>query len=339
MLVNELRTAMGKYDNDSLREIIVALYKMIPKSKKESEGLDSLLLDFTKEKKKAPKGDKQVDFDALADEIMQFMSFADASLYLAPNRQVSKDKRSKWRFEVKRFIRDLLTVKGEHSVASARILAYIYEMLCYACNYYIFRSDVPFSAVGYQQTELLHLVLAKLFYCGYDEKTIKTAVFLTLDSTTDSDTYHVSLLYTLAEFLKTPDTIEMALVQCLKYMDEYDSYQAQKHLFKYPSQQSDKYRKNEHFNWAIEMYLILKFKLHEYDEGIKFFWNKYIEYKPEIKLYIMLQFLDRDDLNEYWIREYEKAVNNKILPRDTLQIEYQRRIEDIADIMSSVEDR
>jgi len=326
MLVKDLRTALEKYDKDALKEIVVELYKMIPKSKRDSENLDDLLIAYSKEKKNAKKDDMAIDFDTLANEIMKFMSFADASLYIAPNRQVSKDKRSKWRFEVKKFIKNLLAVKGEHSVASARILAYVYEMLCYACNFYIFRSDAPFSAVGYQQTELLHLVLGKLFYNGYDDKTIKTAVFLTLDSTPDRDTFHFSLLYTLAEFLKTPDTIEAALGQCLKYKDEYDLYQAQKHLFKYPIKKDGDYRKKEHINWSVEMHLILKIKLHEYDEGIKFFWDNYVTHKPEIKLYVMLGFLDRDDLNHYWIREYEKAVKKKIVPRDTLQRDYQQKL-------------
>ena len=323
MLVNELRTALEQYENAVLKEIIVSLYKMIPKSKKEDQGLDDLLLNFSKEKEKQKKGKTPVNFKELADEIVQFIDYANASFYYAPNRIVSKEKRSKWRFEVKRFIKELIPIVGESSVASARLLAYIYEMLSYGCNYYIFSTENPFSAVGYEQPELLRMVLSKIFYNGYDEKSIKTAVFLTLDSNTDRETLHLSLLYALVGYLKTPDTIEMALGQCVAFKNNYDVFQAEKPLFKYTKY--DGYRREEHRDYAAELYLMLKFKLHEYDEGIRYFWDNYSRNRLETTLYVLLQYLDDDDMNNYWIREYEKALKKKIKPRDELAEEYEER--------------
>ena len=323
MLVNELRTALEQYDKAALKEIAVTLYKHIPKGKRESKGLDDLLLSFSKEKAKPAKGSKpKVDFASLEKEIVQFMNYADESLYLAPNRIVSKDKRAKWRFEVKRFIKELLAVGGEHSEASAELLAGIYDMLSYGCSYHIFVSEDPFAAVGYAQADLLSLALGKLFYDGYNEDSVKNAVYLTLDSGVDRETLHVQLLYVLREHLKTADTIEMAIRHCISFKNNYDAFQAGKSLFKYVDTWDGGYRRKEHGNYATEMVLLLQFGLHEYDEGIRFFWDNYDERDAEIKLYILLRFLDFHGLEEYWVREYERALKKGLKPRGYLQDKY-----------------
>ena len=159
MKVDELRTVLGKYDASVLKEIAVELYKMIPKNRKEDSGLDDLLLNFTRENAKPLKNDTPVSFEKLSAEIEQFLVYADMQYYLAPNKYVRKEQRSKWRFEVKRFIKDLIKVGGENSEDAGRLLADIYNMLSYACHYSIFSTEDPFSSVGYEQADLLLLVL------------------------------------------------------------------------------------------------------------------------------------------------------------------------------------
>ena len=321
MRVDELRTTLNKYNGAELKEIIVSLYKMIPKSRKEDSSLDELLLNFTHEKSKTPdKKIKPINFEPLKTEIEQFMEYADMQYYLAPNKYVRKEQRSKWRFEVKRFIKELLPVGGENSEEAGRLLADIYEMLCYACGYYVFRTEDPFSALGYRQSDLLQLVLRKIFYNGFNLDAMKKAVFLTLDSTVDRETLHVELMFALLDILKTTDTKEMALSQCVAYQKEYDSYQASKDEFKYPS--GNKYRRERHLNYATELYLLLKFSLLEYDDGIDYFWKHHKEINKEITLYCLLRLLDDDSLSGLWIREYEKAVANGIKPRNYLQEKY-----------------
>ena len=324
MRVNDLRTVLKKYDPDTLIEITVMLYKIIPKSRKEDEGLDEVLLDFSHGK--APvKKEPVVDFNSLKAEIDQFTEYAEEQYYFAPNRYVRKEKRSKWRLEVKRFIKDLLSVRGENSEDAARLLTDIYAMLCYACNYWIFSSDNPFSAVGYKQAEFLRLVLEKLFFSGFDEASVRTAVFLTLDSNVDRETLHTELLGVLVDILKTPDTKELALKHCIAYKNEYYEYQTSKKVFSYKasSWSSDDYRKKEHSNHSVDLYLMLKFSLYEYKDGIDYFWKNHVERDREITLYRLLQFLYSQ--NDLWIREYEKAVAKGIKPRDNLKKEYTAR--------------
>ncbi|MCL2321211.1 MAG: hypothetical protein FWC47_03795 [Oscillospiraceae bacterium] len=327
MRVDELRAALEKYDTATLKKILVELYKKIPKKIKEENGFDDLLLNF-EDGKKAIKQEKQIDFDALAGEIEEFIDYADKQYYFGPNQYVRKNERSKWRFTVMHFIKDLLTVKGEDSEEAGDLLADIYAMLCYGCSYYIFSTENPFSAVGYKQVELLKIVLEKLFYSGFSQTAIKKAVFLTLDSEVDHETLNRDLSTILVNALKTPETKEEALLQCIAYQKEYYDYQSEKEYFKYKRDSSSRdFRQNEHKKYAIELYSMLKFSLYEYDEGIEYFWKHYNGSTEDI-LYYLLKLLNNCDLNELWIREYEKAVANGINPHDSLKKEYDERKKD-----------
>jgi len=327
MKVNELRNAIGKYDAAVLTEIVVELYKMIPKSRKEDSSIDDFLMNFTKEKNKPAIKDAPVNFEKLKSEIEQFLVYADMQYYFAPNKHVRKEQRSKWRFEVKRFIKDLIKVGGENSEEAGRLLAAVYTMLSYGCHYQIFSTEDPFSSVGYEQADLLSLVLAKIFYSGFTPGAIKTAVFLTLDSNVNWNTLNRELASVLVKIFKTTDTKETALAQCIAYREEYVAYQSAKKIFKASDRSG--YRRKEHGNCAVELYMMIKFSLYEYDEGLNYYWKNFEEKTPEIKLYCLLcYFLNGDDerLDSLWIREYEKAVARGIKPREALQNEYAQRI-------------
>ena len=330
MKVDELRTILSKYEAAELKEMVVALYKIIPKNKKE-DGIDELLQNFTIEKsKKKTKKDAVVNFSSLKNEVETFLEYADEGFYLSPNRYVRKDKRSKWRFEVKRFIKQLLLVKGEDSEKAAGLLVEIYNMLSYACAYYVFPSEDALPAVGYEQEELLSLVLGKLFQNGYTKENIKIATYLVLDSNVDRETLHRGLFLVLLDTLKTPDTKEIALEYCKTFPKDYYSYQSSKEWFRFGKMTSsfskDDYRYKEHSNHATEMYARIKFSLQEYDEGIAYFWKNTKGKNKEIVLYCLLQhLLNKEGLDHLWINEYEKAVANGIKPREYLQEGYASR--------------
>ncbi|GHU40479.1 hypothetical protein FACS1894111_01200 [Clostridia bacterium] len=320
MRVDELRAILSKYEADKLREIVVMLYRKIPKARKEEDDLDNVLLDFSLEKPKSAKAASIVDFPTLKTEIECFLFYADQQYYFAPNKYVSKANRPKWRFMVKRFIKSLLSVRGENGIVAAQLLVSIYDMLSYACHYYIFRTENPFSSVGYAQTELLGIVLSKIFLDGYDKETIRMALFLTLDSNVDRENLPQSLFYTLQASLKTPDVINLALTQVDTYRKEYDAIQKAKRLF---TVGGNAYRAKEHKGQAAQLYLILKFRLFEYDEGIAYYWKYNTESEDEIALYCLLEYyLDDDEFENLWIREFERAVAKGIKPREDLRTEY-----------------
>ena len=90
MLVNELRKEIEKYDKNELQNIIVELYKRIPKDKKDGYNVD----EFIKNSKKNPSAKKEILFEELQKEIIYFLQLVDNGYYAIPNKIVSKKERS-----------------------------------------------------------------------------------------------------------------------------------------------------------------------------------------------------------------------------------------------------
>jgi len=141
----------------------------------------------------------------------------------------------------------------------------------------------------------------------------------------DRETIHSALLAELAGILKTPEAKEMALTQCDAFRNEYSTFQSHKGFFRY-SGDIDSYRKDEHKNFAVELYLQLKFGLYEYDDGIAYFWKNFIQRDKEVTLYCLLKYLTEFKLDELWIREYENACAKGIKPRDYLKKAYVEKV-------------
>jgi hypothetical protein len=323
MKVAELREALGAYDAATLRELAVELYKAVPAAKK-TEELDGLLRAFSKGARLAAPKTVPVDFGALEYEVATFVAYADEGLFFQPNRLVPKARRSKWRFEVRRFIKQLVAARGEDTEDAARLLLTVYNMLSCACAVYLFPSEDPFAAVGHGQSDLLELALGKLLALGATEESIALAVYTTLDSAPSRETWHLALLGTLCGCLKTNPARESARDVAKSFPNTYDGYLASKKVFRRSKPSS--YERTAKENEAVELYLMLSFALHEQEEGIAYFKRRYKDRNPEVKLYILLTyFLDDDDYADLWLREYESAVAKGVSPRPRLVEEYARR--------------
>ena len=111
MKIADLRALLANASTDDLLKILSELYKRIPKSLKEApvDGVDiaiKAILSHQDIGKKAQKS-KTIDFDSLHDQITTFLDYADEGYYISPNRVVPKAQRSKWRFLVMGFIKDI----------------------------------------------------------------------------------------------------------------------------------------------------------------------------------------------------------------------------------------
>jgi hypothetical protein len=63
-------------------------------------------------------------------------------------------------------------------------------------------------------------------------------------------------------------------------------------------------------------------KLSDYDRAIDFFKARYARSNPEITLFVLLEWLRSLQCEELWQREYERAVQAGIKPRDSLSGTY-----------------
>ena len=93
MLVKELRNAISKYTNEEKDNIIVELYKRIPKAKKEDYDIDNFILNIkNKEKNKTSKKQENLSIEDFKKQVNFFISCANQNLYVAPNRVIPKSE-------------------------------------------------------------------------------------------------------------------------------------------------------------------------------------------------------------------------------------------------------
>ncbi|MCR4432028.1 MAG: hypothetical protein NUV45_13545 [Tepidanaerobacteraceae bacterium] len=321
MKVSELRELLKHYKEEDLRLIISEMYKSMPKKLREDKDIDTMLQDvhaYMSISKIERTRNEQVDVDDLKQEIEQFIDYAYKQYYFAPNSFVHKKERPKWRFKVKAFIKDLqqVPVESEDGGTATDLLKKLYEMLCYACNYYIFSTDNPFRSVGVGQTTLLDSVISRILGQGVNKENVKSVVELVINSSVDRETLHSHLIMELVRNLKTPDSKKIAIEQCRVLKSEIDN---SKKMSSKKSYDSYEYRREEKINNLVETVFRLNMALCEYEEAIKYFHDNYVESDDEVSLYVLLDLLFEYELKEYWLREYDKALKKGIKPRGSLQ--------------------
>ncbi|MCL2504466.1 MAG: hypothetical protein FWE94_07780 [Coriobacteriia bacterium] len=146
MKVDELRSILSKYDQETTRKLVVEMYKLIPKRMREDVALDEFITTFSDEagslrKAKSKKG-LITDFDELRGRTELFVEYAATSYYFAPNRIVPKSERSKWRVMARKLLKSLIATKGENTDEAALLLVEMYRMLSYACSCLLMRRRV-----------------------------------------------------------------------------------------------------------------------------------------------------------------------------------------------------
>lgn len=321
MKITELKRRIAQYPEQQLQLIIAEMYKAMPKKLIEDKQIDQLLLntyDRLEEQKKAKKNAELPDFDALADETETFIQHAYQQNYFAPNREIHKKDRPKWRFIVKR-LTDQLVAAGqqpEHVARASGLLDKLYIVLCQASQRYLFNTDDPFNSVRIAQPDYFRYVLSLKTSFSPPAVWVREAIRLMLEEGTDPNTSDDDLIQVLLEFLPTPPLKELAVEQCDRLRKELEASKTARSKSAWSSDYSEKRKRN--------MLCLLKFqcwmRLCEYDAAIAEFKQTYAyASSSEVELYILLKYLYPFGLKELWVREYEAAVRAGVKPREQLQ--------------------
>ena len=332
MLLSEIKEVLKKYEQNDLRLLVLEMYKAMPKKLREDKDIDALLQDLQSQlntNKNEKTSVKQTDVMKLKVEINQFINYAYKQYYFTPNNYVRKNERPKWRFKVKAYIKDLqaVPINSENGKIATDLIENLYAMLSYACGYYIFNTEDPFRSVGIEQTELLDIVIKRKFLSGISNESVKSAISLVINSYVDRETLHSSLINLMIGNLKTASSKEIALEQCAAIKTELEKsrpllskktrgYDNSEYEYKY------EYKYKEINNYLVEVVIKLYIELCEYDTAIEYFNKYHIQRDKEVSLYIILQILRGYELKDYWLREYEDAVEKSVKPRESLMKMY-----------------
>lgn len=322
MKIQEFRDIIKRCNREDVEKIASEMYKLLPKNKKEEADplIEDIISGRTSPKKQ--KVNVKLDFDSLKEEINVFLDHVDNDLYLKPNRIVPKNKRSKWRFEVKNFIKLINEIPedGENGEESTRLLRELYKRLAHGCGFYIFPSDDPFQSIGIRQPDFYEMLVKRTFATGFTDEKIKnmledaTLVFI------DRDSLHSELEAIYADLLATSEVKYRALSIIKEYVEQFETElnQDKNNL------SHNNYRIKSFIEELCETMLIISILLNKPEDAVRYYWEHVHDLKKEITLYKILDTIREFGDEKLWIKVYEDGIKNNIQPRDSLSKHYQK---------------
>lgn len=323
MRIQEIRELISKAERKQVEKAFAECYKQLPKQKKEE--VDIIIQDiFTGKDVKKQEEKVGITFDVLEHEIEVFLSNAYAQNYFAPNRVIPKSQRPKWRFQVKGYIKELSRIgpDSEYHSRMIKLLGDLYQMLCYACNYYLFSTDDPFRSVGWQQSDLFEMLVKKTFEKGYSRESITALILAAATGGLSRESLHIEQEVVLVSALKTSDVKYIAIEEAQKLVSE-----RQEQLKKLKKYDNKKYYMEDAINQLCNIILLLSVELAETDSGIKYYFANYVEISKEITLYCALDIVECVGNDDLWLKVYQYGLSQKIKPRKGLVEQYQKLLQ------------
>ena len=318
MLVKDLRKTLEKYDKKEMTDIVVELYKRLPKKVKEDYDIDKFIEDINN---KTKKEEKKISFDDLCSEMRYFLDCAKAGFYSSPNKVVPKKERSNWRFKAKRYYKELIKTipTTDIGVKSTKLLIELYELVSRGTNTLVFTNWDTFRALGVSQTEYFDMLLKRVLSTGESINNIKVCIDL-LDNCKDPDVLDEFLINIFIDNLRTEES-KLTAINLLdeKVVEVKEKIRSLGKKYNH----YDMYYLEEDNNLYVETVTRLYFSSFEVDESIKYYQKNYIHYNSEVKEYILLEILRELELYEDWIAEYERA-SKKIKLREELTKDYEK---------------
>lgn len=305
MKVKELRELLNNKEPKYMMEAFVEVYKMLPKVKKEEA---DVMIESILEGKGKAKKEEIVDYPTLFNQIQFFLDCAYAGFYIVPNRIVPKPMRSKWRFQVKQFINQLLALPfaHEHYQEATNCLMKLYDMLSYGCGTYIFSSNDPFRSVGIRQEELFDHVIAHMCQLPIDTEKMKKMILCATNTDLSSECLDIYLMDVLYQHFQSSSRQKEIIEICMQLVVEQE--QKLNKLKKYDD-------KRYYVGKSIENLatLILIFSLSDgLTKKILDYYFRHVDYSKDEIAYRALEIADSYDNLDAGIFIYEYGLKMKI---------------------------
>ena len=300
MKVGDLREILKKYKTDDLRKLVVELYKLVPKEKKEDYKVDDLILSGGKEKVKVKltKQESCRPVKDIAAEIDLFVANAKNFCYVEPNKVVPKKERSKWRFVVKRLYKELdaAAQAGDSTREVAKQLQKLYELLTYACDWIIFNAYDVFESIGISQEDFF-LSIVKLKRKSEDiDDFVYDAIRLIHFNPLNRHTLYSDLSAGLHSLCDTPDMKKMLIDQLkelYKEVEKSPDYDQSNSFGSSKPKNGLSYKRKRELNEIAEHLMQVQCLLYNFEEAIANLKKYYLDENEEIKLYVLARILFR----------------------------------------------
>jgi hypothetical protein len=329
MKIPELKLAIANHTKEDLAYLLVELYKQVPKSKKEDNEIDAMILAGkpASGEAKAKKTPQMKTFVLIKSEVDEFVEHATKQHYLGKDRAIAKKDRPKWRFTCKALLKDLFEnfqKEKESRVDCANALEQLYKILSIGGNYHYFSAEDTFASVGYVHESLCSDIIKCYFQTFPLKLAAEKAVYLLGTNADTPNAYFGSRCSHFLNTIKDDDPKLEALTVVAKTIVLEIHQKIDEHLAdekrKKMSYSQLSYNLTEASANLIELIFNCLFLLEREDEAIEYYHvnNKKYPEDREIQLYILIRYLIRNNAHNLAVREIERAVEKGISPRASL---------------------
>ncbi|WP_214829155.1 hypothetical protein [Exiguobacterium algae] len=206
MRIGKLRMVLEQYGEATLRDLIVEMYRQMPKQTIEEHDIDFMIGQYLryKEKKLSEERHSLSQTITLAE---RFVDLAYDQLYLRPNQIMSERDQKNWYIHAKKIIRDLSHYAEDSMEARTMYEEMFYLLSTSAGEEPLFSTSDPFRLLKLSQVEML----AKLIHyyqldAPTDEVWIDRSLYTALHVPKDVDSTRIDLLDTLLMEPTSPTT-------------------------------------------------------------------------------------------------------------------------------------
>jgi len=275
MTITELKKVLKSKKKSELEVIVLALYKHIPKKIITDEGIDKIFL--LEDVIEPVNMDKIIAKEKqLIKEISTFIqNFMDGN-YGFPNRIIPKAKRSKWRFEVMRFYKEIVSIFPTAVLKKefADVFGQLYEAMCEGFNNNLVTTEDSFAAIRKNQVTFLHQAIQfkKEVYSG--DALYRQVWSHVINEGLSEEIANDELYETLIVCFASPMDIE----ELIKVGKVHFSLAVEKYM---ETKKKDKYASTYDLHNMMEGLAILMLKIHDFESvkvlyytNLKTFKNK-----------------------------------------------------------------
>jgi len=322
MKVQELRNLISLADRELLEKVFVESYKQFSKLQKdEVDNLIYGILEGKNVKQKTRVKQKTSSFEELKQEIQEFLENAYAQNYFIPNRIIPKNQRSKWRFLVKGYLKELDKIVPDSTdyFEAVKLLTDLYQLICKACNIYLFSAEDPFRSIGWEQTDFFRLVTKKTLKLSDNRENVLKLFLMATSGGTSMEISYISLEKVLIEELKSDEGKRILLEEAKKQIEQKN--EKLQELTKYREQ----YEIEEEIKHLCDLLLMAAIALGEVKDWISYYFKYYRQPLKEITLFCALGLANSLQDDKAWLLIYEYGMKKKIKPRESVVAEYKER--------------
>lgn len=311
--IAEVRQLLKEHTRTDLELITESLYKMLSKNQKLENNVAALMQNPSKDVVKANKKNESRSFEEVKTEANWLIENAYSMNFLIPNQIVSKKDRPKWRFVAKKLYKELLILSQQSNTSkeAVHLLQKIYEMLCYSCNYSLFRSYDSFDSVGISQVSFFETIISAAQLHLDNEVFIDRSVDLIVKNPLNRHTLKTELMDVLLQYITSADLKYLLIEKCKSKRAEAETMNKTKKSFW-------DYEHHELLNHYTTLILKTYLTLYEANKGIVYFFENIQERDLEIKYYILSRHLFDHNEKDLIVQQLEDAIAKKVPLRKTL---------------------